>query len=178
MKKHIANILSGIRILIAIVLLDYNEITLSFLKLFCAAGLTDLLDGPVARYTKSVSVRGAVLDTSGDILTYVAVVRILTIKGKIKRVFFAVAGCAAIAILVSAFIGLARLGKFYFVHTATSKALGLGGFLMPFSYYLETLEAHLPVLCGLLAVLAIESLIIQSRATTPDPDVKTVFSIK
>lgn len=80
MKKHIANILSGIRILIAIVLLDYNEITLSFLKLFCLAGLTDLLDGPVARYTKSVSVKGAVLDTSGDILTYVAVVRILTIK--------------------------------------------------------------------------------------------------
>ena len=63
MKKYFANILSAGRIIIASVLLWYSDITAEFIRLFCLARLTDLLDGPIARLTKSVSELGAKLDT-------------------------------------------------------------------------------------------------------------------
>ena len=178
MRKHIANILSTLRIVIASILLWYGDITAEFLRLFCLAGITDLLDGPIARLTKSVSELGSKLDTCGDVLTYAAIAKMLLLKEKIKKKYFAIAVCAGVALLISAFIGLKRFGTFFFIHTISGKLLGFSCFLLPFSSFMNTLDFLLPVICLLLIVLAFESLIIQAKSTIPNPDTKSVFTIK
>ena len=178
MKKHFANVLSMCRIIIASVLLWYSDITAGFLRLFCLAGLTDLLDGPIARLTNSVSELGSKLDTYGDVLTYTAIAKILLFKEKIKKKYLVIAVCAGAALLISAFIGLKRFGTFFFIHTISGKLLGLGCFLLPFSAFMNTLNILAPLICLILIVLALESLIIQLKSTAPNPDTRSIFSIK
>ena len=178
MKKHLANILTVTRIFIGSILLWYGEITAGFLKLFCVAGLTDLLDGPIARLTDSVSELGAKLDTTGDVIMYMALAKILLFKEKLKKRYVVIILCAAAALLISAFIGLKRFGSFFFIHTATAKLLGFNCFLVPFSSFFNTLDYVVAVICVLLLLLAIESIVIQSKSSSASPDTLSVFSIK
>ena len=178
MKKHIANILSSVRIVLATVLMRYNDFTAGFLKLFCVAGLTDLLDGPIARATKSVSIRGAKLDTAGDVLTYAAIGKILLVKSKFSKVQLYLIGASILAYTISAIIAYAKFGKFFFVHNILSKALGVGLFLMPFASILDYMNVIVPVVCALFLLASAESVIIQAKSSVADADTLSIFSIK
>lgn len=72
MKKQIANIITSSRILCAICLLFYPVFSVVFYILYLFCGITDIMDGTVARKTKAVSEFGAKLDTVADIV-FVAV---------------------------------------------------------------------------------------------------------
>ena len=65
-KAGTANLITGTRILCGVALLFCPAFSLPFLVLYLAAGLTDMIDGPVARKTGTVSERGAKLDTTAD----------------------------------------------------------------------------------------------------------------
>ena len=66
MKKYIANIITGSRALFSLPILftPLSSIWFYILYLFC--GLTDMIDGTIARKTGSVSKFGARLDTASD----------------------------------------------------------------------------------------------------------------
>ena len=49
--KHAANFLTAARMVLALVLLAAEPLSPAFLALYTAAGITDMLDGPVARGT-------------------------------------------------------------------------------------------------------------------------------
>ena len=80
MKKHLANIISLSRVAGAIALFFFNEISTAFLIIYVLCGITDLIDGPIARKTNSTSPLGATLDTVGDVATYLALTKVLIIK--------------------------------------------------------------------------------------------------
>ena len=61
-----ANIITGIRIVISAVLLFCPVFSPAFLALYITAGITDRIDGAVARRTAAVSEFGARLDTAAD----------------------------------------------------------------------------------------------------------------
>ena len=67
-KAGTANLITGTRILCSIVLLFCSPFSPSFYALYLVAGLTDMIDGPVARKTGTVSELGAKLDTTADFL--------------------------------------------------------------------------------------------------------------
>ena len=66
MKIRIANLITGTRILCSVALLLCPVFSLSFFFLYLAAGLTDMIDGLVARKTGTVTEFGAKLDTAAD----------------------------------------------------------------------------------------------------------------
>ena len=177
MKKHLANILTVFRIFLGSIMLWYGEITSGFLKLFCVAGITDLLDGPIARLTKSVSELGSKLDTTADVILYVAIAKILLFKKKIKRKYIVVIVCAMVALLISAFIGLKRFGSFFFIHTFTGKLLGFNCFLLPFSCISNTLDYLSVIICFLFVLHATESIVIQLKSNMPSPNTRSIFAI-
>ena len=146
-------------------------------RLFSFAGLTDLLDGPIARLTKSVSTLGSKLDTAGDELLYVAVAKILLIKKKIRMRYFLIIISAMLALLISAFIGLSRFGDFFFIHTVSGKLLGVNCFLLPFASFGGILDISILIISVLFVILAVESLVIQTKSSVPSPDARTVLSI-
>ena len=68
LKKQMANILTGLRMIgsVLLVFLPTCSLVFYFVYLFC--GFTDMIDGTVARMTNSASRFGEKLDTAADIV--------------------------------------------------------------------------------------------------------------
>ena len=66
MKKHIANIITGSRIVLSLPLLFIPLSSAWFYALYLLCGLSDMIDGTVARRTSSASEFGARLDMVSD----------------------------------------------------------------------------------------------------------------
>lgn len=67
-----ANIVTSIRILCSIALLLCPVFSTSFYAFYIAAGITDIIDGTVARKTNTVSEFGSKPDTFADFVLVVA----------------------------------------------------------------------------------------------------------
>ena len=67
-----ANIITGIRIVLSVVMMFCQALSPTFYALYIAAGISDMIDGAVARKTGAVSELGSRLDTIADIV-FVAV---------------------------------------------------------------------------------------------------------
>ena len=72
MKKQIANIITSCRILGSIGLLFCPVFSAYFYGLYIFCGLTDMVDGTIARKTNAVSEFGSRLDTVADFLFVIA----------------------------------------------------------------------------------------------------------
>ena len=68
MTKHIANILTGCRILGSILLLFFPAFSLEFYVTYLLCGFSDMIDGTIARKTNSVGRFGSKLDTAADLV--------------------------------------------------------------------------------------------------------------
>ena len=66
MKKHIANIITGSRIVLSLPLLFIPLTSAWFCVIYLLCGLSDMIDGTVARRTNGASEFGARLDTVSD----------------------------------------------------------------------------------------------------------------
>ncbi|MBR1973057.1 MAG: CDP-alcohol phosphatidyltransferase family protein, partial [Candidatus Methanomethylophilaceae archaeon] len=70
--KQIANVLTGCRILGSILLLIFPAFSLRFYVTYLLCGLSDMVDGTIARRTNSVSRFGSQLDTVADMVFVIA----------------------------------------------------------------------------------------------------------
>ena len=78
MKKYIANIITGSRAVFSLPLLFIPLSSAWFIVLYLYCGLTDMIDGTIARKTGAVSKFGAGLDTAADfVFMFVCCVKIL-----------------------------------------------------------------------------------------------------
>ena len=68
MKTHIANIITGIRILGSILLAFVPVFSAVYYTVYLTCGLSDMADGMIARKTNNVSSFGARFDTAADFL--------------------------------------------------------------------------------------------------------------
>ena len=68
MRKKIANIITGSRILCSVCMLFCPVSSTYFYTMYLFCGFTDMVDGTIARKTKSVSEFGTKLDTVADIV--------------------------------------------------------------------------------------------------------------
>ena len=178
MKKQIANILTSVRMIISSILLTFSRLDAAFLALFCVCGITDLIDGPIARATGSQSLLGAKLDTAGDVLTYFAMAKVLILKKVISvktLLWFAV---PLLGMLLSALIGWLKHHTLVFAHTALAKLFGAGCFLVPFSVAANTISLYLTVLWFVACLAGVEMIEIQIFSNHADPDILSLLCIK
>ena len=68
MKRYAANIITGFRIVFSILLLMFPAFSSGFYFMYLAGGITDMIDGAVARKTNSVSSFGSRLDSLADFI--------------------------------------------------------------------------------------------------------------
>lgn len=186
LKKNLANILSAIRIIAGACLYLFSDITGSFIAIYVVCGVTDLLDGPVARKFESTSAVGAILDTVGDIVTYMALVKILLVKHMIPSwIVYWMLGILGLHI-IAGFVSLKKTKKFYVVHSLFGKIFGGSIFVLPFAMwivsktgldYMSTVHL-LMFIIGCFATLAgIESFAIQCKIDDPETQVKTIYGL-
>lgn len=162
-KKCIPNILTSIRIIIAMILFLFKSFSDLFLSLYFVCMVTDILDGFLARKLSVTSLVGSVLDSIADVLTYFAFARILILKGLVPFWILLWLGATLLGFLISGLIAKKKTGKFYFVHSFFGKLLGIWVFLMPLTMKFIGSFAGIVIIDSLSTIAAIESIIIQIK---------------
>ncbi len=108
-----ANTITGSRIILSIFLLFCTPFSPVFYALYLTAGLTDMIDGTVARKTDTVSEFGGKLDTIADIVfTVVCMIIILPLIEMPVWIYLWITGIALIK-FANIFISFIRLKKNY-----------------------------------------------------------------
>ena len=131
MAKHIANILTGCRILCSILLLSFPVFSVAFYVLYLFCGFSDMVDGTVARKTNSTSQFGSQLDTIAD-LVFVVVSLIRWLPAiHLPEWLWIWSGVIAIIKISNIILGYFIKKQFISLHTVMNKVAGLLLFLLP-----------------------------------------------
>ena len=155
MKKHIANIITTSRIVLSLPLLFIPLTSAWFYALYLLCGLSDMIDGTVARKTKSASEFGARLDTVSDfVFMTVALIKFVPYL-HIPIWLWIWIGVIAMMKLGNAAWGFVCTKKFVSPHTVLNKIAGLLLFLLPVTISFVDLTYTLPIVCTLATVAAI-----------------------
>ena len=154
MKRHIPNIITLSRIPMAVTLPFVQFSPAIFWTLYLLCGLSDVLDGAVARLTGTVSRLGERLDTLADIV-FVAVWMVLFIPAiNVGRWLWIWIGIIAFIKVVNVISGLAMKKGFVAKHTLANKASGILLFLLPIILLWEVIKVPYIILVSLLATFA------------------------
>ena len=154
MKRHIPNIITLSRIPMAVALPFVQFSPAIFWTLYLLCGLSDVLDGAVARLTGTVSHLGERLDTISDII-FVAVWMVLFIPAiNFGRWLWIWTGIIAFIKVVNVISGLAMKKGFVAKHTPANKATGILLFLLPMIVLWEVIKVPYIILVSLLATFA------------------------
>lgn len=132
--KHIPNTLSFLRLFLIIPLAILPPLGLAFMIIYCVAGLSDMIDGPIARRLNAATPFGAVLDGGADLLMGIVVIfRLLPVISissfTLNWIFFAI-----FLKIIALFVGLVKFRKAATLHTYFGKGFGFLLFCFPMFY--------------------------------------------
>ena len=156
MAKHIANILTGYRILGSILLLFFPVFSVAFYIIYLFCGFSDMIDGTIARKTNSISKFGSQLDTISDLVfAVVSMIRLLPVIHLPQWLWI---WCGMIAIIKVGNIiwGYVSKKQFISLHTIMNKATGLLLFLLPLTIFFVELKYTAIVICSIATISAIQ----------------------
>ena len=156
MKKQIANIITSCRILGSIGLLYCPVFSDSFYVLYLFCGLTDMVDGTIARKMGAASLFGARLDTVADFLFVIASFVKLVPMIRIPVWIWIWTAFIAVVKLVNLVLGFTQMKQMPSLHTVANKATGLCLFLLPLTMSFVDLRYTAPPVCVLATIAAIQ----------------------
>ena len=156
MKKHIANIVTSCRIIFSILMLFFPTFSPWFYVMYLLCGLTDIVDGTIARKTNSVSTFGSRLDTIADfIFLSAALVKMLPAMNIPIWLWIWILIIAAIKItnIISGFVCKKQCIA---EHTVMNKITGLLMILLPFTLPFIELKYSAAAVCIIATFSAVQ----------------------
>ena len=151
-----ANAITIFRIAASIVLLFCPVFSPAFYVLYIAAGLSDMLDGYVARKTNTDSRFGAKIDTIADyVFVIVCLIKLLPVI-RIPSWLYVWTGIIALIKVVNIISGFALQKTFMAIHSAMNKATGILLFLLPLMIPVLPLKYYAFVVCAAATFAAIQ----------------------
>ena len=153
---NMANTISLFRIAAGIVLLFCPAFSPAFYALYIAAGLSDMLDGFVARKTDTVSKLGARLDTIADlVLVVVCLIKLLPILS-LPAWLYGWIGIIALIKVVNIIFGFVVQRKFVAIHSVMNRATGALLFLLLLTIPAVPLKTSAIVVCAAATFSAVQ----------------------
>ena len=126
-----ANIITGIRIICSIALVFFPAFSPAFYTLYIVAGISDMIDGVVARKMGTVSEFGTKLDTAADfILVVVCLIKLIPIIHVPKWLIIWIIVIAVIK-AINLISGYVTRIEIVVLHTVMNKVTGIFLFVLP-----------------------------------------------
>jgi CDP-diacylglycerol--glycerol-3-phosphate 3-phosphatidyltransferase len=151
-----ANIITGSRILFSIALLFFPTFSPAFYVLYLAAGITDMIDGIVARKTGNESEFGARLDSIADIIFVVVCLIKLIPVISIPTWLYVWIGIIALIRIINIVSGFIMQKRFIMLHTIMNKVTGLLLFVLPLTVHFVDLKYTAIPVCAVATFAAIQ----------------------
>ena len=176
-KWNTADSITSVRIAASLFLLLLPLRSAWFLGVYTLTGLTDVLDGWLARKTGKASDFGAKLDSIADLLFYAAVLlRLFPVLWQMlpTAIWYAVAGI--ILVRLAAYVTAAvKYHRFAALHTWLNKLTGAAVFLLPYMLAATTGTLYSWALCVLAFFASVEELVVHLFLPGYQADRKTVI---
>ncbi len=151
-----ANIISSCRILCSILMLFFPVSSAWFYIIYLLCGLTDMLDGAIARKTNTSSEFGARLDTGADfIFVVVYLVKLLSLM-HIPRWLWIWIIVIVIIKIINIISGFICKKRFITEHTIMNKITGLLLFVLPLTLHFIELKYSATIVCSVATFSAIQ----------------------
>lgn len=151
-----ANLITAIRILCSVVLLFCAALSPWFYALYITAGVSDMVDGWVARKTNTVSEFGSKLDTVADILfVVVCLVKLLPVLHLPVWIYVWVGIIACIKVFNIVYSYVVRK-QFLSDHSILNKVTGAMLFLLPLTLSVVDVKFSAVVVCLVATVAAVK----------------------
>ena len=151
MKRNIANALTISRILCGVCLLFFEVFSLSFYILYVVCGLSDMLDGFVARKTKSATEFDSKLDSIADVVFLIcASVKLLPEIDLPPWIWLWI-----LLIFIVKIVALVLKKTITLSHNRLNKICGFLLFIFPLTLSFITIEYSASIICILASISAI-----------------------
>ncbi|MBQ6380818.1 MAG: CDP-alcohol phosphatidyltransferase family protein [Clostridia bacterium] len=150
------NIITFVRILCSIALLFVPAFKPAFYALYILAGVSDMLDGMIARKTNTVSDFGSKLDTVADmVLVAVCLIKMLPMLDIPLWLYIWIAVIALMKV-INIISGFVMQKKFVAAHTVMNKVTGVLLFLLPLSVSFIDVRYSGGAVCAVASFAAIQ----------------------
>ena len=151
-----ANIITVIRILCSIALLFCQFPSAAFYFLYVTAGITDIIDGAVARKTNTISEFGAKLDTTADfVFVVVCMLKLIPILDIPKWLYVWIAVITLVK-AINIVSGYVMRKEFITAHTVMNKVTGILLFILPLTLPALELKYTGAAVCTVAAFAAVQ----------------------
>jgi CDP-diacylglycerol---glycerol-3-phosphate 3-phosphatidyltransferase len=163
--KAIPNGLSFSRIIFSLFLIFVEPLSSAFYAIYILCGLSDILDGFIARRTGKTSRLGERLDTFADmVMTGVLFVVLYPIVHLEAEIIIWIISIGFIR-FVSIVVALKKYKTFAILHTYGNKFTGIVLFIFPIMLPVVSVTALMYIICFVASVSAIEELVIQLKSS-------------
>jgi CDP-diacylglycerol--glycerol-3-phosphate 3-phosphatidyltransferase len=177
MAKYVPNMLSILRIILSVLLIPLYPVDYIFIIVYLTIGLTDVLDGLIARKFGYESELGAKLDSIADLVFY-SIYVFLFLK-LFSSAFDSILQVILILIIsirmINMIVTKLKYKKIVFVHTIANKITGLLVFLAPMVLLNVNHAVSIKVMFAIALVAAIEELLISIKYPKPDLNRKSIL---
>lgn len=174
--KYTANIITICRMVLSVLLLFFlnNKPVYFFVYIIC--GLSDVLDGFVARKTNTQSILGARLDSAADFMMFgIITVSMIILTGNLLLRFVFYITAVAFIRIINVLIAFYKYNSFVMLHTWGNKITGLIIFLTPVLYLKFNNVNIILAVCIIAALTALEESIIHLTSEKFDINRRSLF---
>lgn len=173
--RYIPNLLSLARIILSLFLIFLYPMKLYFLLVYIFCGITDILDGFIARKINATSELGSKLDSFADmIIIFVVLFKFIPIM---NLNLFMIVWLICVTILKSLCILVVfiRFNQFGMVHTYMNKITGSLIFIYPILNYFTSSKFYIFIIFIFASITAIEEILIDFTMKSLELDRKSYF---
>ena len=181
--SYLPNLITTSRFALVAALIFLPPLSLPSVIIFIIAGLTDMIDGPLARNIKNAkSNLGAELDSMADMFMVIVSVFIIVPAMGLWSVIWPAIIIALGFKLMSAVPGIVKHRKVFFLHTLANKVLAMLLFIGAILYFifggLLVINLYFVFVIAFVFVATFEEMVIISMLDYPNKDIKGFWQLK
>ncbi len=181
LKKYIPNIISISRLYLSLSMLLFLNYNIVLIIIYLLCGITDILDGYLARKLKCESSLGSKLDSLSDFVFFSVVIYYLLYHSPITDYNYVLVYIIIVTILrvINFIITKIKFNTFSMMHTILNKVTGVTLFI--FIPLCITIPVYIDIVSLILLIIgslsSIEELMIITKINNYNVNYKSIFSI-